>query len=156
MATFQKRAGGFISGDWCIEPGDRNSRGRARKWLVSLLNSQDTPTTHRTVREAKRYVEAQLGEGPIALQLWGHQVGIPYDRCIELHEVTICATPEGLRVLAQHLVDQAAQMEKMGEDYDHGHFQPEVRPEIVVSRFSEEDAVDIEWDESLDGYKRVE
>lgn len=72
------------------------------------------------------------------LNLYGKPLGhTDNDPILELHEVSIGATPKGLRKLAAHLKWAADQMEKADpEDIEggwHVHFQSKViAPEIVV------------------------
>lgn len=152
MAKFEKQPDGtFVSGVWQIV-ADRTVK--PARWIVKRVLDSKSESTHDTLREAKQHVGAMLGEGPIALRLYGHQVNVNYDKTpgVELHEVSIIATPEGLRVLGQHLIDQAAAIERSSY-YDHGHFQPEVRPEIVVIPYTDDTAGgDIEWDDELNGF----
>lgn len=93
-------------------------------------------------------------------RLFGHALGIKEDIPVELHEATICSTPKGLRDLAAHLLEVAAEMEKTSqENMDsgmHWHFQPESRPEIVICGLDTGSKAlpAIVYDEALEGYKR--
>lgn len=69
-------------------------------------------------------------------RLFGHPTEGAPTAPLELHEMTICATPKGLRDLAAHLLEVAAEMDKTSQDRidggAHWHFQPDSRPEVVV------------------------
>ena len=56
-----------------------------------------------------------------------------------LAEVTLCASPKELRAMAKFLTHCAAEMERMGEGYDHIHLSDQIRqfresPHFVVCR----------------------
>ncbi len=56
-----------------------------------------------------------------------------------LAEVTLCASPEELRAMAKFLVECAAEMNRMGEAYDHIHLSDRHKqfrrsPQFVVCR----------------------
>lgn len=93
-------------------------------------------------------------------RLFGHPLGGSYGAPLELHEVTICSSPTGLRYLASHLIQVAAEMEATSQDAiddgAHWHFQPESRPEIVVCGLSTDSKAlpPIIYDEALENYKR--
>ena len=95
-------------------------------------------------------------------RLFGNRIDVSEEEAlVELHEITICATPQGLRDLAHHLLEVADEMAgKEPEDFEsgwHWHFQPESRPEIVVAGLREEDRAlpPIEYDEATQSYRRV-
>lgn len=96
------------------------------------------------------------------LFLCGQATGVSDDTMesiIDLHEVTIGATPKGLRKLAKHLQWAAKQMEKADpEDLKNGwhiHFQTKAttRPEIVIIGYPE-DRGKIIYDEATDIFVR--
>jgi hypothetical protein len=161
MIEFKKNERGNIAAaGWEIIPLYR-ANGRAYRWVIGREadpTEGDAWITHSvdTLREAKYWVLDQCTPcpGDIPLQLYGHPVNVPYDRLVSLHEVSICSTANGLRKLAQHLLQAADDMDNMGETFDHVHFQPHSRPEIVVCRFSEDHDHPIVWDDALDGYKQ--
>ena len=56
-----------------------------------------------------------------------------------LAEVTLCASPKELREIANFLIKCAADMERMGESYDHVHLSDQLKqfrnsPQFVVCR----------------------
>jgi hypothetical protein len=59
---------------------------------------------------------------------------------LTLAEVTLCATPQELRRMAEFLVACASDMERMGDSYDHVHLGDrmkefdEVSPHFVVAK----------------------
>lgn len=60
---------------------------------------------------------------------------------VTLAEVTLCATPVELRRIAEFLALCAAEMDRMGEAYDHIHLSDRMRefqssPHLVVARRS--------------------
>lgn len=93
-------------------------------------------------------------------RLFGHALNIKEDVPVELHEATICATPKGLRDLAAHLLEVAAEMDKTSqESIDNGmhwHFQAESRPEIVICGLDTGSKAlpPIIWDDELEGHRR--
>ena len=64
----------------------------------------------------------------------GHVVPYP------LAEITLCATPSELRRIGEFLVSCAAEMERMGDGYDHVHLGDRMKefdissPHFVVTR----------------------
>jgi len=58
----------------------------------------------------------------------------------ELAEITLCATPGELRRIGEFLVACAAEMERMGDAYDHVHLGDRIKefdaaaPHFVVAR----------------------
>jgi len=58
----------------------------------------------------------------------------------ELAEITLCATPVELHCMAKFLVDCAAEMDRMGDTYDHVHLGDRMKefdttsPHFVVCR----------------------
>ena len=93
-------------------------------------------------------------------RLFGHALGIKEEIPVELHEATICASPKGLRDLAAHLLEVAAEMEKTSQSaIDNGmhwHFQAESRPEIVICGLDTGSKAlpPIIWDDELEGHRR--
>ncbi len=131
-----------------------------------LLNDKG----HDVVREFNRLSEADYAaitaEREAAAKvrgyrLFGHPINVPYSMPLELHEATICASPKGLRDLAAHLLTVADEMEKTSQDSIdggmHWHFQPEVRPEIVICGLDTASKAlpPIVEDEKLEGYRRA-
>lgn len=166
MKKFARNGQGNVAfGGWEIipeyAPPKPTSYRRAVRWLIGR---EDDPTPGRawvrhttdTLREAKFWIEDQCSPcpGDIPLQLYGHRVNIREDAPDVLHEVSICSSANGLRKLAQHLLEAADDMDRMGEDFDHVHFQPQGRPEIVICRYSAEHDRPIVWDDALEGFKR--
>ena len=76
------------------------------------------------------------------MKLFGYvESDLPVEEIVpsELAEVTVCASPESLRVMATFLNHCAAEMERMGETYDHIHLsdrhkQFESSPHFVVCK----------------------
>jgi hypothetical protein len=57
----------------------------------------------------------------------------------ELAEVTLCATPDDLRLMARFLTHCASEMDRMGTSYDHIHLSDQYKqfqasPHFVVFR----------------------
>ena len=130
-----------------------------------MLNDKGYEVVREYNRLAEADYEAIMAEREAVAKtrgyrLFGHALGIKEDIPVELHEATICASPKGLRDLAAHLLEVAAEMEKTSqESIDNGmhwHFQPESRPEIVICGLDTASKAlpAIVYDEALEGYKR--
>ena len=93
------------------------------------------------------------------LQLFGHPLGVAYDKPLELHEAGIATTSKNLRKLAQHFMSVADDMDRMGDDFDHVHLQnkPTGSPDIVITRYVPEysKGTEIVYDDTLEGHKRA-
>jgi hypothetical protein len=92
------------------------------------------------------------------LVLFGHSLGREETIPEEMGEVSICTTPKNLRKLAAHFIEVALDMERMGADFDHAHFQPGPdRAEIVICRYDKDRYGDTEiiYDDDLGFQKRV-
>ena len=128
-----------------------------------------TDKGYEVVREYNRLADAEFDAMVAAREeqaatrgyrLFGHALGNKEGIPVELHEATICSSPKGLRDLAAHLLEVAAEMEKTSqESIDNGmhwHFQPESRPEIVICGLDTASKAlpAIVYDEALEGYKR--
>jgi len=76
------------------------------------------------------------------MKLYGYpEEGLPAEQVVPaaLAEITLCATPSELRSMAAFLEQCAAEMERMGEIYDHVHLSDRVKqfessPHFVVAR----------------------
>jgi hypothetical protein len=76
------------------------------------------------------------------MKLFGYvESDLPVEEIVpsELAEVTVCASPAALRVMAAFLNHCAIEMERMGETYDHIHLsdchkQFESSPHFVVCK----------------------
>ncbi len=161
----RNKRGNRAYGGWEIipeyAPPNPNSYPRALRWFIGREDDETkglpwVQHTTDTMREAKFWIEDQCSPcpGDIPLQLYGHRVNIREDIPEVLQEVSICTTANGLRKLAQHLLETADDMDRMGEDFDHVHLQPHSRPEIVICRYSAEHDRPIVWDDTLEGWKR--
>lgn len=70
-------------------------------------------------------------------RLHGHPNSTSSETPLDLREVIISSTPEGLRRLATHLIDAANEMERDGQDFSPAHFRPSAWPEIVIDRYTD-------------------
>jgi hypothetical protein len=76
------------------------------------------------------------------MKLSGYQdSGLPIEEIVpaSLAEVTLCATPVELRRMAAFLEFCAAEMERLGDAYDHAHLSDKMKefhksPHLVVMR----------------------
>lgn len=75
------------------------------------------------------------------MKLYGYPLSDPAVEAIQpvaMAEVTLCADPGELKAIARFLLDCAAEMERVGADYDHLHLsdhiaQFETAPQFVVA-----------------------
>ena len=75
------------------------------------------------------------------MKLYGYaDEGIPIEEVVPalLAEITLCATPEELRQIAEFFTSCAAEMERMGAAYDHVHLSDRLKqfrssPQFVVA-----------------------
>lgn len=75
------------------------------------------------------------------MKLYGYPEGsVPIEEIVpaSLVEITLCATPAELRKMAQFLESCAAEMERMGSEYDHVHLSDRLKefessPHFVVT-----------------------
>jgi hypothetical protein len=75
------------------------------------------------------------------VKLYGYRdEGLPIEEVVpaSLAEITLCATPDELRKMAQFLVSCAAEIERMGSEYDHVHLSDRLKefassPHFVVA-----------------------
>jgi hypothetical protein len=76
------------------------------------------------------------------LKLWGYTdegLSIEDIRPSELAEITLQATPKELKKMSEFLTFCAAEMERMGSDYDHIHLSDRLKefrksPQFVVMK----------------------
>jgi hypothetical protein len=77
------------------------------------------------------------------MKLYGHaDEGLPVEKMIPaaMAEITLCASPDELRQMAEFFVFCAAEMERMGSTYDHVHLSDHMKqfrssPHLVVAAF---------------------
>ena len=76
------------------------------------------------------------------MKLWGYvDEDLPVEEIVpsELAEITVQATPKELRKMSEFLTFCAAEMERMGSDYDHIHLSDRLKefrksPQFVVMK----------------------
>ena len=76
------------------------------------------------------------------MKLWGYvDEELPVEAIVpsELAEITVQATPKELRKMSEFLIFCAAEMERMGSDYDHIHLSDRLKefrksPQFVVMK----------------------
>jgi len=86
-------------------------------------------------REARRQEQDHIDS--LDVKLFGHAVDEDKDLepVTSLREICIVGSPEVLRAIAKHLLEEADSMERMGEDYDHAHWRGyNAETDIVISR----------------------
>lgn len=86
-------------------------------------------------RKARRQEQDHIDS--LDVKLFGHAIDEDEDLepVISLREVCIVGSPEVLRALAKYLLEEASDMERMGEDYGHAHWRDYcAETDIVIER----------------------
>jgi hypothetical protein len=87
-----------------------------------------------------------LGLKFTVMRIYGYEdQGLPPEQIAtnRLAEITLCATPDELRRIAEFLVTCATEMERMGHAYDHVHLGDRMKefdstsPHFVVAKAAE-------------------